>query len=296
MPRPRAIATRVPWVIALLALACTRSKDAASGSGATPREGGPTTLVIDLPAGVEVGIDEQERRTLPVAPIEVEPGKHTITLSTACQQIEIEVDAVAHETTRVDRMLASGLGFATIEITARDLKGEELEHSVAIDDVVVGGGKETSRTVLPACQYRVRVASGELGGFIEDIDLGENAEVRRDVVLAPGPDMIRFRGGRFTLGLPDELMDDPLWLDFEEGTPLVPQRPVELEAFDIDKTEVTAGQWMACRKAEGCKERRELWWVTHHPTDRDRPYCNVDTGKMDAEMADGREHHPMNWG
>jgi len=108
--RPRAVAIRAPFMLALLALACTRSNDTASDSGAIPREGGPTTLVIELPAGVEVDIDGQEGRNLPVAPIEVEPGKHTITLTTACQQIEIEVDAVAHETTRVDRTLASELG------------------------------------------------------------------------------------------------------------------------------------------------------------------------------------------
>jgi len=251
-------------------------------------------VVIDLPAGVEVGIDGRGRRKLPVAPIEVEPGKHTITLHTSCQEVEIEVDAVAYQATRVDRTLASELEVATIEITARDLKGAALEHSVAIDGVVVGGGKETSRTVLPACQYRVRVASGDLGGFIEDIDLGENAEVRREVVLAPGPDMIRFRGGKFTLGLPDELMDDPLWLDFEEGTPLVPQRPVELDMFDIDKTEVTAGQWMACRNAGACQRKPALWAITALPADRDRPYCNVDTGMRTAVMAEGRAGHPMN--
>jgi len=251
-------------------------------------------LVIDLPAGVEVGIDGQERRTVPVAPIEVEPGKHTITLNTTCQQVEIEVDAVAHEATRVDRTLASELEVATIEIMARDLKGAALEHSVAIDGVLVGGGKETSRTALPACQYRVRVASGDLGGFIEDIDFGKTAEIRREVVLAPGPDMIRFRGGKFTLGLPDELMDDPLWLDFEEGTPLVPQRPVELDMFDIDKTEVTAGQWMACRNAGACQRRPALWAITALPADRDRPYCNVDTGMRTAVMAEGRAGHPMN--
>jgi len=294
MPRPRQLAARVTLAIALLALACTETKDADSGSRGGLRDSGPTTLVIDLPAGVKVGIDGQDPRVPPVAPIQIESGKHTIKLSTACQQMEIEVDAVAHEATRIDRALVSGLEVATMEITTRDLKGAMLEHSVAIGDVVVGGGKGNSRTVLPACEYRVRVASDGLGGFIEDIDLGRTTDVHREVVLAPGPDMIRFYGGEFTLGLPDELVHDPRWLDIEWGRPLVPQIPVEVGMFDFDKSPVTAEQWMACRKAGGCQRRSDDWWATSLPDDRNRSYCNVDTGMRTAVMAKGRENHPMN--
>lgn len=200
-------------------LACNdgkRTEPAPEPDGLPAAPPGPATLVFELPAGVKVSVDGGEQRAMPVEPLEVAPGEHTLTLVTTCQQLEVRIEARAGRTTRVDRERAEGLGLATVKVTARGLDGEALTHTVAIGDTVVGSGDGSSNVTVPACRYRVKVASEGLGGFIEDIDFGEEKAARREIVLAPGPDMVRIHGGAFTLGPPasserTEARWDTLW-------------------------------------------------------------------------------------
>jgi formylglycine-generating enzyme required for sulfatase activity len=291
----RRVRTGLPEVLlGLLGLfGCTETQESPGTSEATPsRDRG--RLVIELPAGLAVGLDTQEPVPLPVEALEVTPGSHTLVLTSACQRVELVVDVAGGETLVVDRERAQGLAWATLQVTAQDREGKPQLHAVMLGDVVVGGGHGASTTMVPACPHHVRVAHDGpelLGGVVEDIDFGEEREVVRTVVLAPGPEMVRLPGGRFTLGPPEALKER--WME-EEGRLIFSQYPVEVAAFEIDQTEVTAAQWMACRKAGGCARNRELWFTTGLPDDADRPNCNVDTGMPVAVGTPGRENHPMN--
>lgn len=245
-------------------------------------------LEIELPVGFEVGVDGQEPQGMPFTPVPLEPGKHTLVVHTACQQLEVEVDAPAHETTRVDRSRVAGLELGTLEVTARDLEGKSLAHAVMIDDKLIGGGEGTSTSVVPACKYRVKVVSEGLGGFIEDIEFGKEAKVERDVVLAPGPDMVRIHGGPFTLGPPaSSLKTEGRWdLTY-------PTKDVDLSTFDVDKTEVTAAQYQECRISGRCS------WdvgVVGYPTfpSINEEYCTTTLGFELRIPLPGLEDHPMN--
>jgi len=251
----------------------------------------PTVLAIELPPGIEVALDGRARGVTPLRAWELPPGLHTLTLVADCKEVQLPLELPAHETTRIDLGQADALAFVTLEITALDLAGKPLEHTVVIDDTVLGGGNGSSTTLVSPCKHRLRVASAGLGGFIEDIDLGKQARVQRELVLSPGPDMVRVHGGPFTLGPPEAI--ESRWND-DDGNPIFPRVPVVVETFDLDRTEVTAAQWMACRAAGGCQRRREAWWATALPDERDLPYCNVNTMKLEAVMVDGREDHPMN--
>lgn len=251
-------------------------------------------LVIELPLGIAVGLGGQDPVPLPVDPLSVAPGSHALVLASACQRLELSVDVTAGQTVVVDRERAKGLDWATLRVTAKDREGKPLLHTVTLGDAEAGGGQGTSETMVPACPHRVRVSSSgqsELGGFVEDIDFAEEREVERSVVLAPGPDMVRIPGGKLTLGPPEAMRER--YLD-DVGNPSFTPYRAEVAGFEIDRTEVTAAQWMACRKGGGCARNRELWWTTTLPEDSDRPYCNVDTGKLQAVMGPGREDHPMN--
>lgn len=282
------------FAMALLGgLGCTEADRPSSTSDAAVADA-RGHLVIELPVGISVGLGGQEPVPLPVDPLSVAPGPHVLVLASACQRVELPVDVAAGQTLVIDRARASDLEWATLRVTAKDREGKPLLHAVALGDAEVGVGQGTSETTVPACPQRVRVSSrgqGELGGFVEDIDFGKEREAERTVVLAPGPDMVRIAGGKFTLGPPEALKER--WTG-EDGILIFSQYPVEVRAFEIDRTEVTAVQWMACRMAGGCQRNRELWGVTRLPGDDDRPYCNVDTGKLEPVGTPGREHHPMN--
>jgi len=279
------------WLLALLG--CTDAGKPPVASDETSASG-RGRIAMELPVGISVGIGGQELVPLPVEAVGVAPGSHVLVLASACQRVELAVDVAAGEMVVVDRERAKELEWATLRVTAKDREGKPLLHAVALGDVEAGGGQGTSETTVPACPYRVRVSSsgaGELGGVVEDIDFGEERAVERAVVLAPGPDMVRIPGGKFTLGPPEALKER--YLD-DYGQLIVSQYPVEVAGFEIDRSEVTAAQWMACRKGGGCAENTTLWWATTLPSDAERPFCNIDTGKLEPEVTPGREEHPMN--
>lgn len=281
----------IAWVLAWLGCTETDRPPSASDAAAADTRG---RLVIELPVGISVGLGGQDPVPLPVDPLSVAPGSHVLVLASACQRVDLALDVAAGQTVVIDRERAKGLEWAMLRVTAKDREGKPLLHTVALGEAEAGGGQGVSETTVPACSDRVRVSSsgqGELGGFMEDIDFAKEREVTRTVVLAPGPDMVRLPGGKFTLGPPEAMKER--YLD-DYGQLIFAQYPVDVAGFEIDRTEVTAAQWMACRKAGGCARNRELWWTTTHPSDAERPFCNVDTGKLEPVMTPGHEDHPMN--
>ena len=193
---PRGTAACALAIASLVAMACTdgTSNDPAPKVPPAP-PADPTLLVIALPAGVEVGVDDQKPEAPPLAPLPLEPGTHTLHLVTACQQLELPVELAAGTTTRIDPARAKGLELATLEVVVRDLDGKPLTHTVSIGDTVVGAGQGSSKVTVPACQSRVKVASEGLGGFIEDVNFDEQSEVRREVCWRRGRTWCGSTGG-----------------------------------------------------------------------------------------------------
>jgi formylglycine-generating enzyme required for sulfatase activity len=191
---------------------------------------------------------------------------------------------------------------ASLRITARDVDGRPIAAAVWLGDRQVAEAAQGEPIAVPAGRHRLRVAAADKGAFLEDVELVVGAVIERDVVLAPGPDMLRLPGGRFTLGPPagDE------W-------PGIERWDVELAPFDLDLTEVTVADYVACRKAAkqpicnteaecanavGCpyhylrapEDPRD--WVL--PKNADLPLCNLHPGLADLKVASGRERHPAN--
>lgn len=239
---------RSALLILLAASGCERLRSEPDTKADAATESAAPRLEIDLPAGIDVSVDGQAHGTTPIDGIEVAPGPHAIALTTACGTIDLAAFEVsASGTTRLVHRDVADLKVARLRIAARKLDGSAVTPTVTINDRVVALDDE-GEAEIPACKLRLRVTADGLGAFQEDLEVGAAERIVREVVLAPGPDMVRMPGGRFVLGPPELLPDDG---DYAGDT--MANYVVEIDPFDIDRTEVTAEQYVACWKAGGCK-------------------------------------------
>jgi formylglycine-generating enzyme required for sulfatase activity len=137
--------------------------------------------------------------------------------------------------------------------------------------------------------------------------------VVREVVLVPGPDMVRIEGGAFRMGPPgpsywdpeyDPSFFEPDYSGSEDDDGLEPPPPgrwpglhvfdVDVATFDMDRTEVTTAQFHACRKAEGCPGDRRGILLTEKPPKNMRGFCTTDVWDEARIPKPGMESHPMN--
>lgn len=216
-----------------------------------------TAVAFELGPDVRVWVDDAELGTTPVPSREVTAGPHTIRVKTACGEVVREgFEVAAEQTTVVKATDLPGFGTATLRVTARTHLGE------ALRDVVVFVGaqplttpKDDAPWVLPACRVRLRIAAAgrqDLAGVQETIEVAAGGELTRSVVLAPGPEMVRIPGGSIVFG-PNEFVKKD-WAENYEGSPPWDHDPrhgaeVTLPAFEIDESEVTVAQFLACRRA-----------------------------------------------
>jgi formylglycine-generating enzyme required for sulfatase activity len=248
---------------------------APSGSTLAPP---PTVLAIDLPPGVGVWVDGKDRGVTPIASMEVSPGGHQVRLQTACGDIDLaEVEVLAETTTTIDATKVPQLGFAALRVRARTHLGETVENlRVQANESTIPSPQAGAAWVMPACKLRVRVSAAgrdDLGGVIEDIAFVAGSTVKRAVVLAPGPDMVRIPAGEFMFGPTEAAREDfkrnpEKYLGDSAGDPALTWESfrahfnarVQVSAFELDKTEVTTAQYMACRRAAKrawCRDPRD---------------------------------------
>ncbi len=278
--------------LALLGLACASAEPPKVEPVTTPPR-----LEVSLPAGVAVTIDGVERGVTPLG-LEVEPGTHVIGLATACAKAEIERTLAVGDAVTIGRGDVQELGFGTLRVKARSLEGKPVVHALSVDEEVVARG-ERSEVVVSACAHRVQVASEGLGGWSEQIELGADEVVTRDVTLSLGPDMVRIPGGHFRMGPPDPSRYIPGLEETEslepheqQGWPWVHPLEVDIATFDIDRTEVTAAQFHACRSGK-CPWQPMRLSYTDYPSQESIDRCTTD-GRRFRTPLPGKENHPIN--
>ncbi len=269
----------------------------------------PAMVQFDLPVGVTVTIDDAAKGTTPLQQFELSPGVHQVRLKAPCQSLDsTPVELVAGETTTIDVGFAKGLGTATYVPKARSQDGKPLDVRLKLGDQDIGTVKHGQPVAVPACPARVALSHDGLGGFIEDVEFASGKTMTRDVVLAAGTDMVRIQGGDFVRGMTepefkwftqvlptwetDELSD---FADLEDNEPMLPSGaervPMTVKAFDIDRHEVTAEQFVACRAAAKgwmCKSTKECAEFAHascalryaegdYVDENDAPYCTIES-------------------
>lgn len=301
-PAARGARAMACLLASMLMAACGRASD---GGGDLPAAAPPTTAVIalDLPIGVEVTLDGEVKGTTPLATVTTTPGSHRLRLAWPCGEVELPaLQLAAGETKGIDVTVSPGLGRATYTPKARGLDGKPLDVRVKLGEHVIDHVGHGQTLDVVACPMRVTLAHEGLGAFIEDVPFGPTDVVVREVVLAPGTDMVRIEGGDFVMGMTEA---EHRWFtshdwgpsDGEQlgetdfGAPALPDGAprieVKIATFDIDRHEVTAAQFVACRDAaagarcdslESCRAvvgcplpaRR-----SDDPDEHEGPYCTV---------------------
>jgi formylglycine-generating enzyme required for sulfatase activity len=231
---------------AVLLVGCTNAPE--DGSEAAPS---PALIQFDLPPDATWRRPaDAEATAVSSTPIEVEPGTHDLEIAYHCTSGAIRFEARAGETTVVDLASVQGLQLATFIPRATSLTGVPLGVDVflGLDGAPklasVGFGESVT---VPACAERIRIAATDpvlqLGGFIEDIEFAPGGVVTREVVLSRGPDMVRIHGGKMRYTERD--LRHPLDIPRAQWGKTV-EKIAEVPTFDIDRTEVTTDQYIAC--------------------------------------------------
>ncbi|WAS90906.1 SUMF1/EgtB/PvdO family nonheme iron enzyme [Nannocystis punicea] len=271
------------------------SGDAKSGAAAQP---GPAEarLALDVPPGLAVTVDGQPRGNAPLEPLVVAPGKHAVEVDGPCGKASASVEVAAGALTTVSAQEFAGLKVAQLSVVARTSAQKPVNPAVFLGDWAVPGAAGQP-TAIPACKLRLRLTADGLGGFMEDIEFEAGKSYVREVVLAPGSDMIRIAGGHFRMGPPGPPHYDPkfdiheAYEDFE-GWPHIKTYEVDVPTFDLDRTEVTAEQFHACYEAGFCVDDPVLAGGTRITDDRQA--CSIEVFQEKKAPKAGREKHPAN--
>jgi formylglycine-generating enzyme required for sulfatase activity len=288
------------WVLACAALmgcqAIRDRKGGEDGGGREEPEPKEARVSIEVPDGLAVSVDGAAKGTTPIDAFSLSPGKHEVAIAGPCGTVSATLETKAGRQAKLSTWDFEGMKVARLKVSAKTLDGTSLSPAVHLGDWRVPGDAR-EETLVPACALRLRVEADGLGGFIEDIDPSAGEHLVRDVVLAPGPDMVRIHGGPFRIGPPGPDHYDPDFWDNHDadddviGWPWIETHDVQIETFDIDRTEVTAEQFHACYKAGGCVETI-AWNATRTPDDRKA--CSTDVLDKARTPGPGRLDFPAN--
>lgn len=233
---------RVSYVALLLGLAsCGKTSTSSSAPiVADPAKVSdpPAVLVLDLPAGIEATIDGDAAH----GHVDVTPDvSHVLVLASPCDRHETTVVLTAGETVVAD----AGPLLGELDVLVTDERGDAGEGELTFDTAgtrITAVSGQPMR--VPACPTRLTVTAPDRGTLSLDVTPVAGSTTRVVAPLSGGSDMVRVPGGTFTMG-------PPLHALFRYST--VPRfEGVVVESFDVDRTEVTAQQYLDCAKAGLC--------------------------------------------
>jgi formylglycine-generating enzyme required for sulfatase activity len=239
-------------------------------------------LRFELPLGATVRVDGAATSQLEPSKIVVEPGHHAVEITNVCgdtSRVEVEVAPGA----TVDVTPTPPWKTTTLGVHVTTPKGHPADLLVKLSDhALPAAGKPV---MVSACTQRLHVTAKDWGGFMEDIELAPDQPAVRNIVLALGPDLVRIHGTkRFNLG-PPEWADDHIYMD---------RRPVAIDTFDLDRTEVTTAQYRTCKETGACERVAQLFVATRSPSSTHEPLCTTDVFDESRMPRPGKANFPMN--
>ncbi len=295
----------LPTTLAMLALlmlgGCDRRPDPelakAAGAAPTAQPGtAETRLALDVPPGLAIMIDGEPRGNTPPEPLVVAPGQHTLSVEGPCGTANASVEAAAGVLTTVRAEDFVGLKIARLAVVAKQQDGTPLKATVLLGDWAVPG-INGAQAPIPACTLRLKISAEGFGGLMEDVEFAAGKAYVREVVLTPGPDVVRIHGGHFRMGPPGPDHYDPKYGGVEpvedvKGWPWIKPYEIDVQTFDIDRTEITADQFHACYQAGYCTRQVVLAGGTRGPYKAAE--CTNEVYKAMRDPKAGRGNHPAN--
>ena len=228
--------------------------------------------VTSTPPGLPVEINRKMIGTTPMTALEMAPGKYEVMVKSPChheQGKKLAIDRGEKEIVATRPVPKEG----AIRVAAVDDKGNAVRADVYVDGIKVGTAPGLHKVSI--CAKKVEVRKGgavwkkalspvekqvsDLKAVLEGTSVARAAEASSDVVLIPA--------GKFWMGC-NEAVDSEC--DDDEK----PYHDVYLDAFSMDRHEVTVAAYGKCVESGKCSKAET------------GGYCN--TGKS------GRTDHPIN--
>ena len=225
--------------------------------------------VSSMPSGLAVKINGQEAGRTPLPRRELAPGRYEVLVTDRChydQGKRVTISKGDEKTISVRLKPRQG----AVQVSAVDKKGNSVPAEVLVDGKRVGQTPGTFKVSI--CAKALEVRSKEHGTFKQGLSVRERkvAPIQAKLDDAVGEGMVLIPAGPFKMGC--NSARDRFCVTNEK-----PYHEVYLDAFSIDKHEVTVAQYQRCVEAGRCVKPRDK---------SDIKYCNWGHG--------GREDHPIN--
>ena len=218
--------------------------------------------VRSRPAGQRVSMDGKVIGKTPVEKLKVEPGGHEVLVASPCHYNageRVRIGRGRERTVKVELKEKQG----AVRVAARDAKGNDVAADVFIDGVKIGTAPGVFKVCI--CSRELVARHPALGTGRKILEVRENQKHDVQVALSEEDSpMVLVPAGKFTRGSPDDRGD------YDEH----PRHVLYLDAFWIDKLEVTVRHFVGCVDADTCKP--------------------PGTGAGCNWNAPGREDHPVN--
>ena len=233
--------------------------------------------VTTTPPGLPVEINRQVAGKTPLSGLELAPGRYEIRINDPCfkeagKRLELQRGE------RENVKLKPAPRQAALRVAAVDKEGNALRADVYVDGKKVGTAPGVHKVSI--CAQQVEVKKG--GAVWEKaLSLGEKQVVELNAVLEVGSpvavvasagDMVLIAAGKFMMGCNARVDSE---CDGDEK----PYHEVYLDAYSMDRHEVTVGEYRKCVDAGKCASK-------HHRTKSAGKYCNWGYSARDS--------HPMN--
>jgi formylglycine-generating enzyme required for sulfatase activity len=210
-----------------------------------PKDAGVLEIVTKDPnVSVPVTVDGKEVGVTPLTGYELRPGPHVIVAGdpkcSSPHEIQLVVERGQERKVEVEPVERP----AGLYITAKDSRGNIVRGEVWVDGKLLG--KTLEAVKVPVCARQAEVRTEKHGSATVDLSLREKETARMDVRLAGGGvDWVRFEGGVFTMGTKSGESSDER-----------PTHEVDLDPFELARTETTVAQYEKCVDEGRCSEPR----------------------------------------
>jgi len=204
--------------------------------------------VTSAPPNLLVAINDENAGRTPVKHLEMAPGKYEVMVSGPChheQGRKIVLERGESEVVEVQPVPRQ----AAVNVSAVDENGNALRADVYVDGTKLGTAPGVHKVSICAKRIAVRKDAASWTGPVsvdekQVVDVTAVLDIARAKAEATG-NMVLIPAGKFMMGCNEE--EDSDCGDDEE-----PYHDVYLDAYLIDKREVTAGDYMECVEDGPC--------------------------------------------
>ncbi len=243
--------------------------EVAGGSVQTEETGAGTINIGSQPSGAKIYIDNSYQGTSPLS-LQLKPGQHTVKATKPGYKPEKKTVQIRSNKRLQLSLILDKLGGSIW------IRSNPESAKIYLNDVYYGETPDTLKG-LKGGNYQITLKKDGYKDWRQSQYVSEGQEANINGQLkkkssAP-EEMVLIPAGEFKMGSNSGDKDEK------------PVHRVYLDAFSIDKTEVTVADYKKCVSSGRCEVANSNYWSGKHQSKYDK-YCNYDKN--------GRGDHPIN--